>query len=52
VPSLGIERVLEAGDNVIDLPALEPGVLAYTCGMGMYSGWITITDAPSGAAGS
>ncbi|HEY3333594.1 MAG TPA: sulfite exporter TauE/SafE family protein [Candidatus Limnocylindrales bacterium] len=51
VPSLGIERVLEAGDNVIDLPALEPGVLAYTCGMGMYSGWITIADAPSGTAG-
>jgi plastocyanin domain-containing protein len=42
VPALGIERILEPGDNVIELPAMEPGRLAYMCGMGMYTATILI----------
>ncbi len=38
MPDLGIEKILEPGDNVIDLPALEPGTLEYICGMGMFYG--------------
>ena len=49
VPSLGIEVVLKAGDNVIDLPALEAGKLEYTCAMGMYYGAIFVE--PAGASG-
>jgi sulfite exporter TauE/SafE/plastocyanin domain-containing protein len=47
VPNLGIERILEPGDNVIDLPAMEAGLLEYTCGMGMYWGWIEIEEQPA-----
>jgi sulfite exporter TauE/SafE/plastocyanin domain-containing protein/copper chaperone CopZ len=42
VPDLGIERILEPGDNVIELPALEPGRLDYMCGMGMYTATILV----------
>jgi hypothetical protein len=49
VPSLNIEVVLEPGDNVIDLPALAPGKLEYTCAMGMYYGLIAVQ--PAGASG-
>ncbi len=47
VPSLDIEVVLQPGDNVIDLPALETGTLDYTCGMGMYWGSIMIENQPT-----
>ncbi len=49
VPSLGIEVVLRAGDNVIDLPVLKAGRLEYTCAMGMYYGSIRVD--PAGAPG-
>jgi hypothetical protein len=50
VPDLGIEKILEPGDNVIELPALDAGTLEYTCGMGMYWGLIVI-EAPGAATG-
>ena len=49
VPSLNLEVVLKAGDNVIDLPALPAGKLEYTCAMGMYYGLITVQ--PAGTSG-
>jgi uncharacterized protein len=49
VPSLNIEVALQAGDNVIDLPALPAGKLDYTCAMGMYYGLIAVE--PAGASG-
>ncbi|MHB8959982.1 MAG: urease accessory protein UreH domain-containing protein [Candidatus Limnocylindrales bacterium] len=49
VPSLSIEVVLKAGDNVIDLPALKAGKLEYTCAMGMYYGAIFVE--PAGTSG-
>jgi uncharacterized protein len=38
VPSLGIERQLEAGDNVIEFTPTAPGTIAFSCGMGMVRG--------------
>ncbi len=49
VPSLGLSLALKAGDNVVDLPALPAGTLEYACGMGMFSGSITVE--PAGASG-
>ena len=49
VPDLGIEVRLQKGDNVIELPAMNPGTLAYTCSMGMYGGSITIVDGEAGS---
>jgi sulfite exporter TauE/SafE len=41
----GREYVLpENGDARIDLGVLRPGTLHYRCGMGMYSGQLTVTD--------
>jgi sulfite exporter TauE/SafE/plastocyanin domain-containing protein len=40
IPDLNIEKVLEPGDNVIELPALKPGLLQYMCGMGMFTAYI------------
>ncbi len=51
VPSLGIRVRLNQGSNTFDLPALPPGVLAYSCSMGMYGGRITIVERPTGANG-
>ncbi|TDC85813.1 cupredoxin domain-containing protein [Micromonospora sp. KC606] len=45
IPSLGVEKILPVnGDTVIDLGVLNPGRLAYSCGMGMYTGRLNITD--------
>jgi sulfite exporter TauE/SafE/plastocyanin domain-containing protein/copper chaperone CopZ len=42
VPELGIEKILEPGDNVIELPPLPAGTLGYMCGMGMFTATIVI----------
>jgi uncharacterized protein len=43
IPSRRLERILPVnGDTVIDLGALQPGRLDYTCGMGMYTGRLTV----------
>ena len=43
IPALGVETTLpEDGDTVLDVGALSPGRLDYTCGMGMYSGAIEV----------
>jgi hypothetical protein len=49
VPSLGLAVTLKPGDNQIDLPALPPGKVAYTCSMGMYGGTLRVVEAPTGA---
>jgi sulfite exporter TauE/SafE/copper chaperone CopZ len=48
VPKLDIAVTLAKGENVIDLPPLEPGTIAYTCSMGMYGGTLTVVE-PQGA---
>jgi sulfite exporter TauE/SafE len=45
IPSLGLEKILPVnGDTRIELGILKPGRLAYSCGMGMYTGKLTITE--------
>ena len=51
VPELGIQLRLHEGPNTIDLPALQPGTLSYSCSMGMYGGRITVVERPTGDAG-
>ena len=50
VPSLGIRVRLNEGSNTIDLPAMQPGTLAYSCSMGMYGGRITVVERPTGVS--
>jgi sulfite exporter TauE/SafE/copper chaperone CopZ len=52
VPALGIAVTLKKGENVIDLPAMEPGRIDYMCSMGMYGGTLTILPPASGGAGA
>jgi uncharacterized protein len=43
IPDRNVERILPAkGETKIDLGVLEPGKLDYSCGMGMYTGVITV----------
>jgi len=43
VPDLNVQQILPAsGDTEIELGSLQPGTLAYACGMGMYTGTITV----------
>ena len=51
VPSLGLAVTLHEGENTIDLPALEPGRVAYSCSMGMYGGQLSVVAPPAGGAG-
>jgi sulfite exporter TauE/SafE/copper chaperone CopZ len=48
-PALGLQVLLAEGDNVIDLPALEPGRIEYTCSMGMYSAALRVVEGKVGA---
>ncbi|MCI2420639.1 sulfite exporter TauE/SafE family protein [Saccharopolyspora sp. K220] len=42
IPSRNVDRILPAqGDTTIELGALPRGPLAYSCGMGMYTGTVT-----------
>jgi sulfite exporter TauE/SafE len=43
IPSLGQQTILPVrGESRIELGRLRPGQLAYSCGMGMYTGTITV----------
>jgi plastocyanin domain-containing protein len=43
IPSRDLQRILPVnGDTVIDLGVPKPGRLNYSCGMGMYTGHLTI----------
>ncbi|MCU0279935.1 MAG: sulfite exporter TauE/SafE family protein [Candidatus Nanopelagicales bacterium] len=47
VPDLDISVDLQEGLNTIELPALPPGVVPFTCVMGMYSGNLIAIDPPA-----
>ncbi|MEV4158424.1 sulfite exporter TauE/SafE family protein [Nocardia salmonicida] len=43
IPSRGVQKILPTtGETRIDLGVLDPGRLDYACGMGMYTGYLTI----------
>lgn len=47
IPSIGKQWILPVnGDTSIDLGTSRAGVLRYSCGMGMYTGMLTITEQP------
>ena len=37
-------RLVAHGTTIVDLPALSPGEIRFTCGMGRYSGRIEVVD--------
>lgn len=42
-PDFGIQKKLELnGEDIIELPELEPGEYAYSCGMRMYHGKVVV----------
>jgi uncharacterized protein len=47
IPSLGKQWILPVnGDTSIDLGTPRAGTLRYSCGMGMYTGKLTISEQP------
>ncbi|MEW6548305.1 MAG: sulfite exporter TauE/SafE family protein [Spirochaetota bacterium] len=42
IPSYGIQKTLEPGDNLIEFTPRKEGVVVYTCWMGMISSRITV----------
>lgn len=44
VPKLNVKQFLQAGENVIKFTPTESGTIKFSCGMGMYSGLIKVTD--------
>lgn len=51
IPAWNTGAQLKLGPNELQLPALPPGVVHYTCAMGMYSGTITVVDRPTASTG-
>jgi plastocyanin len=45
---IGIDVALTPGPNVVTFTPDEPGVLRYSCFMGMYTGTITVIEDPAG----
>lgn len=50
LPALDVRVNLSKGLNTVDLPALDSGVLPFTCVMGMYTGNLIVIDQPEPAA--
>jgi len=46
IPALNLRIPLSAGDNVVEFTVNEPGVIPYTCWMGMLHGSITVEEIP------
>ena len=44
IPALNLRVPLQEGDNVVEFTAAEPGVIPYTCWMGMLHGSITVEE--------
>ena len=44
VPQLGISKVLQAGENIIEFTPVSAGELQFSCSMGMYRGSITVIN--------
>ena len=50
VPDLDVSVNLAEGPNTVEIPALEPGTVHFTCAMGMYSGNLVVVDPPAASA--
>ncbi len=49
-PSVGVSLRLTKGENTVDIPAQDPGTIAFSCSMGMYGGTISVVPAPPPAS--
>jgi hypothetical protein len=47
---LGVDMILAAGRNIIELPKLAVGTYRYSCSMGMYVGSIVVIPPPTPAS--
>ena len=45
IPALDLRVPLSPGDNIVEFTVNEPGVIPYTCWMGMLNGSITVVEA-------
>ena len=45
IPALDLRVQLSPGDNIVEFTVDEPGVIPYTCWMGMLNGSITVVEA-------
>lgn len=52
VPSLGISKSLEVGENIIEFTPTETGEVPFSCSMGMYRGKFVVIDSDSADANS
>ena len=50
IPSFDFGTQLRIGPNKLRFEALQPGVIRYSCAMGMYSGSITVVEPPADLA--
>ena len=44
VPSLGIQKALNSGENIFEFTPKDSGFINFSCGMGMYRGRIEVTN--------
>ena len=44
IAALDLRVPLQEGDNIVEFTAAEPGMIEYTCWMGMLHGTITVTE--------
>ncbi len=44
VPSLGIQKALNEGENIFEFTPKDSGFINFSCGMGMYRGRIEVVD--------
>lgn len=50
VPDLKIQKILRAGENVIEFTPTEVGRLQFSCVMGMYTGVFNVVDGTGGSS--
>lgn len=49
LPSLGIQKNLRVGENIIEFTPTKTGRLTFSCSMGMYTGYFDVYDDEDGA---
>lgn len=52
IPSLGIQKNLKSGENVIEFVSPASGTVKFSCSMGMYTGEFVVEGEPGASVGS
>ena len=45
-PTIGVQKQLEAGENIIEFISPASGIIHFSCSMGMYSGKMIVDSPP------